>query len=304
MEDKEPSEIKTVSRRNLLRGTLALALGNLLAACGVKATDQPTSLSPPSEATPTPMPKPELLSESEKQLVKENISAGQLLRKAEIIDLNVRPGIDLKYEESGQVAKIRAIADPQKRILQAIGYLDVLAGKRYNLEGDWNCNIYATDLLILLLGNQAIGSLYYKDSGTPTVFDSDNPPPDGTYLFFNSNNFDEWLQKHGQRYGWEMATTQAELKEKLRGDYIALAVTPFEDLVTQGGKIEIGHALVVFGLGDNLLISQATHNIQAKPMPFDHPKVNPEEQEVDPETGGIKRYHFWVHRLPNPNQPN
>ncbi len=284
MEAKKPQEPSKITRRELLKGAGALLAGSLLPACA-KSADNPNSSS-----------SQEKLSSQEEQLVKDCIRDGLALREAETINLEIPPNIDLKYEESKQVSKIRALNNTLLKILWTIGYLDVENSPRY--KHVWSCNTYAIDFLRLVLGNQIIGGAYDKTTGIPLIYNPENPPPENSFEFFSSNNFDLWLQQYGSQYGWQMVTTQEELKKFLQNGAIAFAVTPLEDLKTQGGTIETGHALIVFALGNHLCISQATYDIPFQCMPPNHPKVNPEAAETNPETGEIKRYHFWIHSVP------
>lgn len=228
--------------------------------------------------------------------------------------LNIpQPGIDLDYQQSQIKEKIGSIADPKERIITAIGYLGVEKNNRYNYSETevYTCNIYALDLLRLLLGEGVIGSRYNKATGSPTTLkDSQRRSmTEAQFIEFNNlnlalhaNNLDWWMGKHGVRLGWEKVNTQQELYQRLSSGYVGLAATnhkivEIETADLDEGESFYGHSLVIFAVPGGMLgISQSTHNIQLEEYPLgsDYYKVDPQK---------IKRHDlpelcFWVKKLP------
>ncbi len=230
------------------------------------------------------------------------INTGTSMRTPQDIKMfsDRNPGIDLTFAGNKTVEEIRKIPDPLKRILAAIGFLDVNnSGRYYWIENGnrvYTCNVYALDLLRELLGNDVIGSRYNKFTGEPSVFGLNQISQKEQYeevnLALNSNNLDAWMQIYGsEKYGWLLATTQEQLVQLLGEGYIGLAVTKQENVDPKTHPGAIGHALVVAydKASKEFIISQSTDNIEAKKFPYDspEPKVNPNSSP----------YNFWAHKL-------
>ncbi len=207
------------------------------------------------------------------------------------------PGIDLTYFNNETVAKIRSIEDPTKRVLTAIGFLNVESSGRYN-TGVYACNTYALDLLRLVLGNDVIGSRYNAVTGAPTVAgigDIDWTSQSAVNRlnesspFLHSNNLDWWMQNYGtKQYGWEQVSPQQLEQIISQGGYIGLAVHSQNFIRTQPPDF-LGHsAVVVRSKTGQLGESQATNNHAFRPSKRNNPIV------------GNPAFHLFVHPLPPP----
>lgn len=240
-------------------------------------------------------------------LVKRWLERGLGLRTAEDTQMlnETYPGIDLTFSGNPRVESILKLSSHRERIVTAIGFLDVENSRRYNWITDngelvYACNVYALDSLRLLLGNEVIGSRYRKVDGAPWCFGIESPvwAAERTvdinfkeYPFLNSNILNWWMKKYGVNFGWEMADPQIKLGERLKDGWIGLGVSSDEKIAREIAldPTFLGHAFVVFSLGESFGVTQATRNVRLETFPVNstNPKVNP----------GREEYRFWIHRL-------
>ena len=302
---KESILKKKYSRRQVLRDTVRLGLGvgaMALTGCGLSNISDPPSSRRERQAQPT---QTEVPSQAKEWL--ENGRALQTEQDRAMLN-QTRPGIDMAYSQTNTIDYIRGIPDFQERILTAIGFLDVENSGRYSHNDIYTCNIYALDLLRLLLNHNYIGSRYRVSDGEPWVIGQlklNNMSAaaldafDSNYLALQSNNLDWWMQTHGTSRGWQAATTQQELTQQLSSGAVGLAVTNFEiiERIRETGEQPTGHALVNTSLPQDLLgISQSTYNVRLKAYPPNSTasKVNP---EILDEQFEVPRFKFWTHHL-------
>jgi len=302
MVDVGTSEIsKGITRRRFC--TLAAGfLGLALVGCEeAKSTTESAASSPrvitAAASTPTVgVTSAELIRLSRIQTLAD---AGLAMRSAADVKMltETKPGIDLTYSNNATIDKIRKIQDPTERVLAAIGYLDVQHAGRYN-DGSYVCNVYALDLLRLLLDNNVIGSRYNKANGKPMALgpkdlnwssNTEVKRIDQQYPFLHSNNLDWWLKTYGVQFGWQQVLTKEQL-QKLGSGNIQLGVTK-EELI-RNKQIEIGHAFVLANDGSSYILSQATDNIRAKAIPYS-------ESNLKSDPAG--QYNFWTHPLVPPS---
>ncbi|MFH0773399.1 MAG: hypothetical protein V1922_03760 [bacterium] len=266
---------------------LAMAAFMLAAGC--------TGRAPSSGAIHVPPPLP--VASADISPVLPTLVQGTSLRtEADIHMLNTTiPGIDLTYSGNERVTKIRSIPDPTERILKAIGFLDVENSVRYStdVQGVYVCNVYALDLLRLVLGNHDIGSSYSQKTGMPSVRGPNDPALSNDYLFLHANNLDKWMQTYGVKYGWRKANTQEELRRILATNAIGLGVSS-QDYITKQERGFTGHSFVITNDQKSFGVSQATRNVRFEGWPFNStgPKVYPEANV----------FSFWVHTLPPPTR--
>lgn len=241
---------------------------------------------------------------TEQRIARETASMQQLIRdgsnmrtRQDLEDVFMtKAGIDLPFSRSQTVQRIRAISDPTKRVMAAIGYLDVenLGNRRYDVD-EGSCNIYALDLLRLVLGNNIIGSRFNRADGSPAVFgvrDTDWSDPENIselgemYPYLGAFNLDQWMRVYGNRYGWQKVQSSSQLRQLLRNDqHIALGVT--KDELVRSRQIGDGHAFVLTkGADPGFGLTQATNNIQYKWIAPDDVRATP---------GQI--YNIHAHRL-------
>jgi len=254
--------------------------------------------SPPPKKEEIPLP-PEFL-----KWIKE----GQEMKTPEDIEMlnNTHPGIDLTYSGNPRVAAIRETTNFKEKIGKAIGFLDVLSSRRYNWRENnhplYACNIYALDFLRLLLGNQAIGSQYNKETGEPRCFGIKNLDWNNNeavkknmdqFPFLHSNNIDWWMKKYGGNYGWKQIRHQRELLSFCQEGGIALGISSQEQIAEKHEENPnfLGHSFVISSpTPDSFGLTQATTNILAKTYHEDSSCF-----KVNPQSG--KGFNFWGHQM-------
>lgn len=223
------------------------------------------------------------------------IQAGARMRSSQDIDaVKTRAGIDIPYSRLYTASDIRGISDPVKRTMAAIGFLDVERNSRYQGIPGGACNIYATDLARLVLGNRAIGSRFNVDNGTPTVAGPDDINWESHAVvqaygaqnpFLAAWNLDNWMRRHGDNHGWKMVGSPQELEKLLHsGRYIALGVTR-KELISAPGQ---GHSYILTdGEKKGFGLTQATNNIS-------YNWISDRDEKATP--GGI--YNIHAHEIP------
>ncbi len=295
---------KRITRRKFLGISLATVTMAFLSACGVK---------PPRQEEPEEKKYNELPIPPEIQAI---IEEGKNLRTPEDLEmLKTTPGIDLPLFSNERIKAIRSEQDLQRRILLAIGFLDVQNSLRYDFNRLWlyTCNVYATDLMRIILDTHndefngtPIGSRY-----TPTqLLDlqqygrflsmgqeeyNQNVDIIGNFPQWDSNTIDGIFGEMGPRLGWRKVTTQKELEDHLKNGHVAMAVSSKELIEEQKRRRAIdpsveeftGHSLVVFGLqfGNKFYygFSQSTNNYELVIRESEDPyyKVNPEAKFIE-----------------------
>ncbi|MEI7990568.1 MAG: hypothetical protein WCI88_16160 [Chloroflexota bacterium] len=266
-----------MTRGEFIKGS-GLVLGALiLGACGLRPRNQETSAN---------------TSEGDFSFLEPMIRVGKDLQSADDkVMLDEPPNLDLTYASNPAVRQIRAMADTQARTMATIGWLDVEKSKRYS-SGVYTCNVYALDAMRLVLGNDAIGSSYDLDTGALGVRGINEPELPDNFRFLHANNISKFMKDYGvDLYGWKQVSTKAELdRTLLDGSVVMGASSP--DAIEKGGTEYIGHSFVLFGVKDNIVLSQSTTNIQAE----GHAKGDRSSSKLVPEEN---MYCFWAHALPN-----
>ncbi|OGM10778.1 hypothetical protein A2Z22_02710 [Candidatus Woesebacteria bacterium RBG_16_34_12] len=344
MSDTEPipksQGVKRYSRRSIITTPVKAAVLSALSAigCNPKSASEPyqqQSLPQLAQIPEPPIPNPppsEIKEEIDINEMLEFIEEGRSMRTNDDIYMldNTIPGIDLTYFNNPTIQKIRSISDPRKRVMVAIGWLNVgneekseIGSMRYyffNEKGDrvYTCNTYALDLLRLLLDNDDIGSRKNVNTGAPNrrgkndydpfdtaeqdQFNAENP-------FLDSNNFDGWMRKYGtENHDWRKVNNQEELRQVLAGGKgIVVGVTK-KEVVDQkvqevlrrrenGEEVEdySGHMFVVVDIGNGFGETQATNNYLLRGYSY-----NSKDQLVKPEES---EYNFYVHDNTPPISP-
>jgi hypothetical protein len=266
---------KDFSRRDFLKFAGVGIAGSFLASCGLSPTNQEITEKPSSE---------------DFSFLESMIREGKNLQSSEDKTmLDEPPFFDLTYFDNPAVKQIRTIDNTQARVLATVGWLDVTNSKRYS-SGLYTCNTYALDATRLLLGNDVIGSSYDPYTGALGLRGKNEPELPDNFLFLHANNISKFMSDYGvNMYGWKQITTKNELNKVLEDESIIMGASSL-DSIEKGGEEYIGHSFVLFGVKDNIILSQSTTNIEAEV----HHKDDLSNSKLVPENN---LFSFWAHTL-------
>jgi hypothetical protein len=188
---------------------------------------------------------------------------------------NQNPSTPIDFARVPEILEARKIIDPQERLKKIISILSVVTSDKtphpryqYQVEGAdiAACNIYSTDLLQGILGQEVI-SHRIDTSGKPVGSGGQELNAEGMY---------EWIKKHGAEYGWEDVTLLSydEKKELLAAGFIFFGANT-------------GHNWVIGMVDDKPVLSQATYDV-------DFMYVSPNNYKINGTDGVI-----YAHRIPN-----
>lgn len=182
----------------------------------------------------------------------------------------------INFSDIPEFREIRKIENLQERLLQTISLLSLTPSDGHfqvRYQGINACNIYSTDVLQAMLGNDVI-SHRVSSTGNPVI-------EGGREL--NAAGMFHWMQNNGQDYGWENVTSLSfeEKNELLAAGFIFFGATE-------------GHNWVI-GMAEGApVLSQATFDVPicyASPYSY---KITGQETSKAP-----WKTIIYAHRIPN-----
>lgn len=288
MDDKSELKDKKISRRDFVKDS-ALLFGtlftcSLITGCSSEAQRVEITTISNEEAQKLTQEYLSKIADIQKDPQKYGINPTHFQKFQQKV-IETYPGISLRYSDDPFIAYLRK-RPLNEAVILAIAGLNLMTSSRYNRGDTYTCNIYALDLLRAILGNEAIGDRYQKDTGAPFSFGladldwaDDNliQSINNQYPYLHGNNFDWWARNFGKNYGWQLINPSEILFLKQCVNFIGVYCSSQEEIERQRRTDPnfYGHMGVIFvPIPDKPFIlarSQATNHYPFEVLPTNPP---------------------------------